>query len=51
MGLIDRISEWLAQPFQSGQSAGKWVLFVGLLIVAVWFWQMVLAHITGGREE
>jgi hypothetical protein len=50
MGLIDRISAWLAQPFQSGQSAGKWVLSIGLIIVAVWFWQMVLAHITHGRE-
>lgn len=46
MGLIDSIKQWLAQPFQSGQSAGKWVLFVGLVIIAAFLWNTVLLHIT-----
>lgn len=50
MGLIDSIQQWLAHPFQSGQGAAKWVLFVGLLIIAVWFWQVVLSHIVGKEE-
>lgn len=45
MSLFESITQWLAQPFQTGQSAGKWVLFVGFLIIVVWFWGMVLSHI------
>lgn len=51
MALLDSITAWLKQPFQSGQSAGKWVLFFGFLIIVFWFWGMVLHHIVGGREE
>ena len=45
MHLLDAVHNWLSQPFQSGQSAEKWVLFVGLILVAAVFWQLVLAHI------
>lgn len=36
------ISEWMAHPFDTQGSAFHWILFVGLLIVAVWFWQVIL---------
>jgi len=45
MGLIDSLNAWLKHPFDSGQNAWQWVLFVGLLIIAAFFWQMVLIHI------
>lgn len=43
--MLDSIGGWLKTPFKSGGSALNWVLFVGLLVVAVWFWQIVLLHI------
>ena len=41
-GIISAVLQWLAHPFQSNGSALNWVLFVGLLIVIIWFWQHVL---------
>ena len=46
--IVNGMIKWLATPFNSGGSALNWVLFVGLLIVAVWFWQHTLLAI---REE
>jgi hypothetical protein len=46
MGLFSGVASWLKQPFQSGQNAWKWVLFVGLIIVAAALWNTVLLHIT-----
>jgi len=46
--LINSMVSWVKTPFNSGGSALNWVLFVGLLIVAVWFWQHTLLSI---REE
>lgn len=42
---VDELNVWLKQPFQTGQSAYKWVLFVGLLIIAIFFWNVILGHI------
>lgn len=44
-GLIHNVIAWFTHPFSSGGSALNWVLFVGLLIVAVWFWNHVLMSI------
>lgn len=44
-GLITDVIGWFAHPFQTSGSALNWVLFVGLLIVAVWFWNHVLLSI------
>jgi hypothetical protein len=41
-GFLGNIQAWFSQPFTSSGSAFNWVLFVGLLIVAVWFWQVIL---------
>lgn len=40
------VLNWLSHPFQSQGSALSWVLFVGLLIVASWFWTIVLHDVT-----
>jgi hypothetical protein len=45
-GFLGSILAWFAHPFQSQGSALNWVLFVGLLIVAAWFWQVVLLETT-----
>ena len=50
MGLIDSIQKWLQKPFESGQSAEKWVLFVGLILIAGTMWQLVLIHIVRDVE-
>jgi hypothetical protein len=44
-GLIHNVIAWWTKPFQPGGSALNWVLFVGLLIVAVGFWNVVLLSI------
>ena len=44
-GIINKITDWFAHPFTTNGSAVNWVLFVGLLIVAVWFWQVTLIHL------
>jgi hypothetical protein len=44
-GLIHNVMGWFAHPFQTQGSALNWILFVGLLIVAAWFWGHVLRSI------
>jgi len=39
------ILDWLAHPFNTEGSALNWVLFVGLLFIAAWFWNHVLLSI------
>lgn len=45
-GLIGSVTNWFTHPFNSQGSALTWVLFVGLLIIAAWFWNHVLLTIT-----
>lgn len=42
---LGNILNWTAHPFQTNGSALNWVLFVGLLIVAIWFWQVILLDV------
>lgn len=46
VGLVADIIGWFTHPFQSQGSAVNWVLFVGLLVIAAWFWNHVLLTIT-----
>lgn len=46
-GLIGSVVNWLAHPFNSSGSALNWVLFLGLLFIAGWFWNHVLLQIQG----
>jgi len=41
-GFIQEIIGWFKQPFDSQGSALNWALFVGLLIVIVWMWNIIL---------
>ena len=44
-GVLGSVFGWLAHPFNTQGSALNWVLFLGLLIVAAWFWQHILLSI------
>ena len=41
-GLIQTINSWWLHPFNSQGSAFNWVLFVGLVVIAAFLWQLVL---------
>ena len=45
-GLWGDVTGWFSAPFNAGGSAFSWVLFVGLLIIAAWFWHVILLDIT-----
>jgi hypothetical protein len=45
-GFLGSILAWIEHPFQSGGSALNWVLWVGLIIVAIAFWQLILLELT-----
>jgi hypothetical protein len=45
-GLVTQVIGWFAHPFKTQGSALNWVLFVGLLVIAAWFWNHVLLTIT-----
>lgn len=44
-GLFTNITGWLAQPFTTKMSAFHWLLFLGLIIIGAFFWQMVLLEV------
>ena len=45
-GLFGAIDEWVKKPFNSQGSAVNWILFVGLLAIAIFFWQVILLKLT-----
>jgi hypothetical protein len=50
-GLISDASSWLAHPFVTNGSALNWILFVGLLVIAGFFWNYVLLSVMGRVSE
>jgi hypothetical protein len=44
--LIGTVNSWWSHPFNSGGSAFNWVMFVGVIIVAVFLWNLVLLDLT-----
>lgn len=50
-GMFTSIAGWLKQPFNSGGSALNWVLFLGLVIIGAFFWNLVLIELAGGIEK
>lgn len=46
-GLVGSVINWFAHPFNSQGNALTWVLFVGLLIIAAWWWNHILLQIDG----
>jgi hypothetical protein len=45
-GFINEIIGWFKQPFNSQGSALNWALFVGLLIIIVWMWNIILLKLS-----
>lgn len=45
-GLFGAVETWAKIPFNTKGSAINWILWVGLIIVAVWFWQVILLELT-----
>lgn len=45
-GLFGAIDEWVRKPFNSQGSAVNWILFIGLLSIAAFFWQVTLLKLT-----
>ena len=43
--LFADIRNWIRKPFDASGSAFNWLLFVGIIVIAVWLWSTVLAHI------
>lgn len=43
--LCSAVNRWLKQPFNANGSALNWVIFLGLLLIAIWFWTRILARI------
>lgn len=44
-GLCDAVNKWLKQPFREDGSALNWFLFLGLALVAVFFWTRILKRV------
>jgi len=42
---FDDIIGWMKRPFDAQGSAVRWILFVGLLIIAAWFWHVILMDV------
>lgn len=45
MNLLQSVLSWWKKPFDNSGSAFNWVLFVGLLVAAAWFWNHVLLQL------
>lgn len=50
-GFFGAVSSWIASPFNTQGSALRWVLFVGLIIIAVWFWNVILIDLSKQVSE
>ena len=44
--LSQAVLSWIEQPFNEQGSALNWILFVGLLAIAGWWWERVINSIT-----
>lgn len=45
---VESISDWMQHPFSGGGTAFQWVLSIGLIVVAIWFWSWTLLKL---RED
>ena len=49
-GFLANVMGWFAHPFQTNGDALNWILFVGLLLVALWFWHVAFLTLTDAIE-
>ena len=45
-GLLANVTDWFAHPFNNQGSALNWILFVGLLVIAAWWWNHIIMSIS-----
>jgi hypothetical protein len=45
--VVSSLKDWIRQPFDAQMSLKGWLLFTGLIIVAVILWTMVLRDLKG----
>lgn len=43
--LLGRFGAWWSHPFNSQGSAFSWTLFVGLIIIVTFLWQLILIEL------
>lgn len=48
--MLANFKAWVNKPFSADQSAEKWFLFVGLLIVCVVMWSHIMHYITSDLD-
>lgn len=41
-GLVSSLGQWYAKPFNTNGSALNWILFLGLIIIAAFLWNLVI---------
>jgi len=44
-GLVSSLGKWYAHPFNADGSALNWLLFLGLVIIAAFLWNLVIITI------
>lgn len=47
-GLISRMNNWLAHPFNAQGNVWDWFLFLGVIVVAVYLWNNILGELAEG---
>lgn len=50
-GFLGYLNAWFLHPFNSQGDAFSWVLTIGLVLVIVWFWQVILIDLTKELEN
>lgn len=45
MQIVTDMAEWSKKPFSEEMSLKGWIAFVGLIIVAIVFWQQIIRFI------
>lgn len=41
-GIVSRVNEWMAHPFNAQGSVSDWFFFVGLVAVAAFLWARII---------
>jgi hypothetical protein len=44
--MLNDFTAWLQKPFSVDGDAMQWVLFVGLILIGIWFWHRTIAAFT-----
>lgn len=50
-GLVSSLGKWYAHPFNADGSALNWLLFVGLVIIVAFLWNLVIITVVPKTME